>query len=422
MGCVTLTHPGWKRACYTTAMDRTIPTKDVTERLTSNRTSLAWLIKLRWHAAVGQAVALAVGVLVLHVELPARPLAALVALLALSNLALSEWIRRDRSVRGAQIGLVLVADTLMLTFALALAGAAGAPFLVLYVVEAVVAALVAPRPWLIVVVVLGALGQALLRHVEGLAGAIVVVTAACVGLLTARVVGEFRARQALAARTEKLTALATLAGGAAHELATPLATIAVVAEELEELVETAPDAAWREVRVLRGEVERCRSILNRMSARAGEIAGESPARATVESIFAAVRAELAEPERLVTRGDGGMIVEAPVRGLVTVLASLVANGVQASKDATPVELSVLHDGPRVRFVVKDRGCGIPRAIRARVGEPFFTTKAPGRGMGLGVFLADAFARQCGGGLCIESTEDVGTTVALSLATTVGAAS
>jgi len=75
--------------------------------------------------------------------------------------------------------------------------------------------------------------------------------------------------------------------------------------------------------------------------------------------------------------------------------------------------------------VLDRGSGIPPEILARIGEPFFTTKVPGEGMGLGLFLTRALAEQLGGGLDVESDPGKGTTARLrlpaALAITTGAA-
>jgi two-component system sensor histidine kinase RegB len=67
-----------------------------------------------------------------------------------------------------------------------------------------------------------------------------------------------------------------------------------------------------------------------------------------------------------------------------------------------------------RFTVQDRGIGIAREALERVGEPFFTTKPPGQGMGLGLFLARAFAERHGGQLVVSSEEGKGTRVILEL--------
>ena len=66
--------------------------------------------------------------------------------------------------------------------------------------------------------------------------------------------------------------------------------------------------------------------------------------------------------------------------------------------------------------VADRGAGIPPALLPRVGEPFFTTKQPGRGLGLGVFLVRAFVESRGGELDIESTPGQGTRARMRIPT------
>jgi two-component system sensor histidine kinase RegB len=66
----------------------------------------------------------------------------------------------------------------------------------------------------------------------------------------------------------------------------------------------------------------------------------------------------------------------------------------------------------VRVEVRDRGTGMPPDVRRRAGEPFFTTKAPGRGLGLGLFLVRTFAERSGGTLEFEGSE--GTTAILEI--------
>jgi two-component system, sensor histidine kinase RegB len=68
----------------------------------------------------------------------------------------------------------------------------------------------------------------------------------------------------------------------------------------------------------------------------------------------------------------------------------------------------------VRFTAHDHGTGIAPSLLPRLGEPFLTTKAPGEGLGLGLFLAFRFARACGGRLQIESEPGHGTRVHLDL--------
>jgi two-component system, sensor histidine kinase RegB len=69
-----------------------------------------------------------------------------------------------------------------------------------------------------------------------------------------------------------------------------------------------------------------------------------------------------------------------------------------------------------RLVIRivDRGVGMPKDVLARIGEPFFTTKSPGQGMGLGMFLARAVIEGVGGSLGHESSAEKGTTACVEL--------
>jgi two-component system sensor histidine kinase RegB len=106
-----------------------------------------------------------------------------------------------------------------------------------------------------------------------------------------------------------------------------------------------------------------------------------------------------------------LAVKGPKVSMAQALASLVRNGLQAAR--TGVELRVRRAGEKVELEVADDGPKLAADVLARLGEPFFTTRAPGQGMGLGVFLARTLADQLGGTLSYEST-DRGTVARLSL--------
>jgi two-component system sensor histidine kinase RegB len=259
--------------------------------------------------------------------------------------------------------------------------------------------------------------------------------AAClIAYFVTRVSGALRAREAellrvqrLAARNEKLASLSTLAAGAAHELGTPLGTIAIAAKELERSIRSAPDEAVADARLIRDELERCRAIVGRMSANAGQAVGEVSMATTCRAVADALRARLGEvalAELDITVGEASL--EVPVQGLVQVLSNVVQNALYATeavaaaaKPRERVALTCDVTAGVARFTVQDHGIGIAREALDRVGEPFFTTKPPGQGMGLGLFLARAFAERHGGQLVVSSEEGKGTRVTLELPTTPG---
>jgi two-component system sensor histidine kinase RegB len=221
---------------------------------------------------------------------------------------------------------------------------------------------------------------------------------------------ELERARLLASRREKLASLATLAAGAAHELGTPLGTIAVVAKELElALASDERQEVLGDLRLIREMVSRCRAILNRMSARAGEHAGEALERISAEAWAAAALDGLPFRDRVVVEGiDRGADIVGPALALGDALRGLLKNALQASGPDAPVALRITAERGRVRAAVKDRGPGMPPEILARVGEPFFTTKGPGDGMGLGLFLTRALAEQLDGEFHIASRSGEGT--------------
>jgi two-component system sensor histidine kinase RegB len=213
-----------------------------------------------------------------------------------------------------------------------------------------------------------------------------------------------------ALRSERLAALATLAAGAAHELATPLGTIAVVAKELERELRGLGTAA--DARLIREEVDRCKEILSQMASDAGESAGEAFAATRLQTLIEMTLEAVAERERVQVSIEGSADVQVPPRAFARALRGLVRNALQASEQA--VQVSVRTSPERVEIAIADRGCGMSEELLARVGEPFFTTKEPGRGMGLGVFLARALAERLGGSLELSSALKQGTTVRVVL--------
>jgi len=219
-------------------------------------------------------------------------------------------------------------------------------------------------------------------------------------------------------RHEKLAAIGTLAAGAAHEMGTPLSTVAVVAKDLERYAQQvthdanlAADAA-----TIRAEVDRCASILRAMSAQGPEFAGESPARFKVKALFEDLRLSLPPASRDRVNATAADDLEAylPAETTRQVLVALVKNGLDASTAEQAVELTAEPNADRLAFVVRDWGYGMSAETLAHLGEPFYTTKEPGCGMGLGTFLARTFAENLGGTLQFESEYGRGTTVVLGL--------
>ena len=100
--------------------------------------------------------------------------------------------------------------------------------------------------------------------------------------------------------------------------------------------------------------------------------------------------------------------------LMQTLTALVKNAFDASQDGALVDVSVHDQGGQLLIEVLDRGVGMDSDTLSKAGEPFFTTKEPGRGMGLGLFLARTYAESLGGKLEVDSALGRGTKATLAL--------
>lgn len=228
----------------------------------------------------------------------------------------------------------------------------------------------------------------------------------------------------LAAQNERLATLSSFSANAAHELGSPLATIGLAAKELALGIRRAsPESALAsDADLVCREVARCREILADISARAGESVGEMPVRATPPRVVEELRRLMAPalgPHLEVsyaseTSQEASLV--APVKTLALMLHNLIRNAFEAQEEAdvpAPVELRI-EAGERLCFHVLDRGAGLTDAVRARLGEPFVTTKAERGGLGLGLYLARSYAERTGGYLQFQARDGGGSDVELCL--------
>ena len=401
----------------------------------------SWLVTLRWGAFLGQLVTIVAVDRWMGIALPLRPLALVLGFGAATNVACALWARRA-VVHEWMLAAVMLLDVGLLTAVLYLTGGPFNPFSFLYLVNIALGAVtLAPAwTWTLVSVSLLCFGGLFFAHVPlpldhdhahpismhvqgmwvayGVAAAFIVYFIQRVRRALAERDAELGAARNAAARHERLASLATLAAGAAHELATPLSTIAVVAKELERALGNGGPASptVEDARLIREQVERCRAILGQMAADAGETTGEVVAPVAVATLVAAASRDLAGRERV--RCDTGAVapaaaVRVPARALAQALRGVLKNALEASPAGAEVVVRVSAAGTHWRMAVEDRGTGMTHDVLARAGEPFFTTK-DGGGMGLGLFLARVVLERVGGALELDSAVGRGTTATLVL--------
>lgn len=409
--------------------------------------ALPWIIRLRYGMVLGQITTAVVVHFLLKIDLPLFWIALGPALVGCSNLLLATRVSDPDSPRriatSTLVALAFVLDTLSLTGVLMLSGGPTNPFSLLYLVHITLSAtiLTKQQTWLLGGLSILCFGllfriyrpiQALEMHPHeqgtnlhligmwlGFAVAtflVAVFSGKISELLREREDSLLRMHEELA-KKHRLASLATLAAGAAHELNTPLGTIAVVAKELERYATNmVRDAALVEdSRLIRTEVERCREILWRMSVSGAEPAGQASEEVDVRELLQGLFDEIPQRSRLkVKLTDPLPTLTIPKRSIEQALIALVRNALEASDSESKVCLSVRRSGIFLQFVVMDEGKGMSQETLRRIGEPFFTTKEPGKGMGLGTFLVRTLSEQLGGRLTFDSSLDAGTSAILEL--------
>lgn len=403
--------------------------------------NLSWLVRVRWFVWAAQALLLVWASAGLDIHLQLAALAVLLVLGFGSNVAVQAWHRRGRATENIILGVMLL-DVVLHTAVFFLSGGPFNPFTTLYLVNVALGTVVLSRARQWAQLIASSAGfaslfvleklapeslqlpnhaQLMRLHLAGMLVAFAVASAFIVTFME-RVVSSLRRREAeladaraQAAKNEKLAALTTLAAGAAHELATPLGTIALVSKELARALEARDDVpqAWRDDAVLvREQVQRCREILQQMSASSGELAAEGFTRVTVGEWVSLALAGVKDAAKVKRPGLETPAVLGPKVAMAQALSSLVRNALQAAKSG--VEIRVRVEQHRLVLEVVDDGPGLAPEVLARLGEPFFTTRAPGQGMGLGVFLARTLATQLGGALDYEAGPGGGTIARLTL--------
>ncbi len=421
------------------------------------RINFGWLLKLRWAAFAGQLATILFVQFWLRIDLPLYALFVILLFEAISNVVLTGWFRgeiaRHRETGSEEdsartisqtLGSVLLLDVALLTLLLWLTGGTRNPFSEFYLVNIVLAGVVLGPRWTALVSAFAMLGYGFVYNSNrplpllsdigagtwsgtlqgrGVAAAYVVASIVIAFFLT-RVTSEFGALERKLAdaerrksRAERMEALGTLAAGAAHELASPLSTIAVVSKDIENTLAKQSNEVAEDARLIRREVDRCREILDQMAIDAGQMTGSELLPTSVDDLVTATLLNLKRaPQVRVTIADTcrNRTLLAPRRALALAIRQVVKNALDASAADRFVDVDVTLEGGSIRFEVYDRGTGMAPETIARATDPFFTTKEPGQGMGLGLFLAQTVIERLDGKMNFDSDPGQGTTVRIDI--------
>jgi len=363
--------------------------------------------------------------------------AAVVIFLVVGNV----WVRlrvlgRQRATTTIA-GVHLLVDSVALTALLALSGGVTNSFTTMYFVPMTLATQLSPR-WTWAVAATSLLGFAalfvlapapagppghehhFLGHIRGMwvafgmSAAFMTYFVHRIALSLARQRAELARLRLAAAQDRQLAALGTLAAGAAHELGSPLGTIGMLVADLS-LMEA--DERGEAITTMKQEIARCKHILQQMSSPELRVRSLGPAADPwpLSRLAAELRGMVGEV-KLAFEADAavqaGATTTQPSDVVLQILRAVVSNGAEAcrGRPGAGVTVRVAASEEYAAITVVDAGTGMaPQAVAAAF-DPFFSTKAEGQGMGLGLYLARAHLRQLGGTIELESEPGRGTTV------------
>jgi two-component system sensor histidine kinase RegB len=398
---------------------------------TGKRIRIRTLVLIRWFAVVGQAATVLFVHFKLGFTLPLMPVLLVIAASAILNLALV--VRRSQArIEESRAVFHFAFDILQLALLLFLTGGLQNPFALLFIAPVTVSAAVLSGTSTVALsgVAVACIGALSLWHLplpwQG--KAFLVPDLYLAGLWLALVIGIFftaayahwasrdarsmaaalSATQMALAREQRVSSLGALAAAAAHELGSPLATIAVVIKEMSR--DVAPENPLvSDIDLLKSEVGRCRSILARLSKKPeaevyGPLSRMSISRLAREAAAPYMREGIAlvfEPGTMEAPNDTPEPVVPRRPELFHGLGTLIQNAIQFAHST--VVIKTTWSESEVSVEVRDNGPGFPPAVFSRLGEPYVSGKGRGdQHMGLGVFIAQTLLGHTGAKVSFEN--------------------
>ena len=391
------------------------------DKLRSSATiNLSRLVAFRNLVLAAQIIALTFLVYGIGLSLPIPALA--VIIIAYGILNGLTWLRLRRAAPATDMELFvqLLADVVVLTVLLYLTGGSTNPFVSLFLLPLTLAAAALPGAYTWAMAAVTAVCYSLLMvfyiplphrhgndfnlHVLGMWSGFML-SAGLIAFFAVRMNTTLRRRdQALAQareqalRDERLVALGTLAAGAAHEMGTPLATMAIVTKELANDYADTPELTAR-LTLVRRQIDRCKAILSSMADAAGQARADAGRARPLDLYLGELIADWRDTRPAVHVQYEGHGTQAPPRIIADqTVSQAIVNILNNAADASPheVEIAARWNMRELTLEVCDRGPGLDANVEARAGELFFSTKEPGQGLGLGLFLAQATLSRLGG--------------------------
>ncbi|MDP1557836.1 MAG: ATP-binding protein [Nitrosomonas sp.] len=398
------------------------------------RKNLQRLFLLRNISIAAQCLTIALVYWTIDIDLPWAEMIIVVVLLATLNLATGLRLHRIWPVSNIEFLVQLLIDVFALSALLYFSGGSTNPFISLYLLPLTIAAAVLPSrfTWVMAAITIGCYTILLFNyvplphdhskhlaefslHVSGMWLAFVLSTV-IIAWFVVRMSISIRDRdkdlalaREQALRNEQIIALGTQAATAAHELGTPLSTMAVVTKELQQ--EYTNDSEFQNnLRILRDQITHCKQTLTQLLASAGQTRAEDGSGQSVDYFLQHVldKWQLIRPSVKFTFHCNGT-KPAPQIMSTRLLSQSILNLLNNAADAssTRVDIKSNWDNQALHIEIIDDGEGLSAEAIQRAGEAFFTSKSPDQGFGIGLFLANANIERFGGSVRLFNHEDGG---------------
>lgn len=404
------------------------------------------LVNLRSLAVIAQLLTLAAAWKMLELELAWLQMLVCVTILATINFFTFLRLKSGKPVTSLELFAQLCVDVFALSVLLYYSGGSTNPFVSLYLLPLVIAAATLParHTWCMAALTTACYSALMVyriplphnhhdmsmdmsmpmdtdsafnTHVLGMWLGFVI-SAGVVAYFVVKMAQAVRARDEMLAqvreeilRNERIVALGTQAAGAAHELGTPLSTMAVVIRELQRDTDSDQIELHDSLNLLDEQVRGCRRILDKMMLNAQE-SGTSTLQ-TADKFVSDVLNEwqlLRPTAKYVYRGEEPAPLISADATLRAALMNLFNNAADAS--GTAIEIHSRRDNLNFVMEIHDHGVGLSEEVLLKAGSAFFTTKTEGRGLGL--FLANATIERLGGTVRLYNREGGGATTELNL--------
>ncbi len=386
--------------------------------------NLQRLFLLRSIAIVVQCLTFAAVHWVLEIPLPWTEMVTVVTFLVVLNFATWLRLRRNWPVSSIEFFTQILIDVFALGALLYFSGGSTNPFVSLYLLPLTITAAALPwaYTWVMAAITISCYSLLLFYyvplphdhsehnsefnlHVSGMWLAFVLSTVLIAWFVVKMGISirerdkDLSQAREQALRDEQLIALGTLASGAAHELGTPLSTMAVVSREMQK-DNTENRELQNNISILRNQITQCKHTLTQLLANAGQTRAEDASGQTVDHFLREIldKWKLMRPTVKFTYHCNGTY-PAPQIINTQLLAQSILNLLNNAADASleNIEIKSDWDNKELRLEILDFGKGLSEETVQRAGQAFFTSKLR-QGFGIGLFLANANIERFGGSI------------------------